>query len=70
MYQGKPRVSGHVQGLFSANQNMFSLWRLFNKMRAIEKLFPKNFSSNYSDQIMAFCFHIPTKIGKKNDFLA
>jgi hypothetical protein len=33
--------------------------RLFNKMRAIERLFPKNFSSNYSDQIMAFCFHIP-----------
>jgi hypothetical protein len=43
------------------NQNMFSLWRLFNKMRAIEILFPQNFSSNYSDQIMAFCFHIPTR---------
>ena len=42
--------------------------RLFNKMKAIERLFPKNFSSNYSDQIMAFCFHIPTKIGKNMIF--
>ena len=33
--------------------------RLLNKMKAIERSFLKYFSSNYSDQIMAFCFHIP-----------